>query len=236
MKNLEQQDYLNEYFISRIELEQTLGVDNNELTELIRCGVIPSWSYKIEYGILYSHVFKFIQVSNCRDDEYFSPYVIDWYYHNLTLFPDYKATENIKKKLRSQFLDAYMEEVNANESFKKAFPEIIENPESFQRRANDTWLHHLLGTFGVCVKKPSCIRQIIKKQVAVSVLCKVTNDGERSEYTDNELIELYKWFDAYDKVAMPFSPADYDKSSRKRLVDNVKDKIINVNFAQSVPI
>lgn len=225
----ELQNYLDKHFISRSQLKQILGVRNDELIELISKGMIPAWSYKIENGYSYTHVFGQSPVSKCRNGEYFSPFVIDWYNDNLTLFPDHQTTNNLEEKLRSKFIESYIAEAYTNESFKNYLKEVIDNFQTIQEYANNSWQHHLEGTYGVCVNKPSCVARIIKKQVAVVALSKITNNGVKRSYTEKELTELHKCIEEYNKVAMPFSPVDYEKSSRRRLVVSVLENLVAFN-------
>lgn len=225
MKEQHLQDYLNRYFISRDELERKLEVDSHELNELINCGFIPSWSYKVEDGFVRSHIFGQSLAPSCDNGEYFSPYAVDWYYYHLEHFADYKTVDGLKSKLHLHFIQAFVAEAHTSESFQVTFPELLEDFNLLQEMANNTWQHYMKGTFGVCIRKPSSIAHLIEKQVAAAALSKVTNNGKKFDYDAEELVVLHRCIREYNKVAMPFSPVDYEKSSRKRLVDNVVKKL-----------
>ncbi|MBN3494601.1 DUF6058 family natural product biosynthesis protein [Vibrio neptunius] len=226
MKSLPLQDYLNTHYLRRSELAERLSVRAEMLTQLIASGMLPSWSYKVEKGSVYTQVFGQHSAHGCVSDEYFSPCVIDWYHRHRRQFPDYENIPNLSDQLRGQFLLTFAETASANVGFRTVFAEAVfaeamNDSDTMQTMAASTWQHHLQGTFGVCVRQPSSVVKLVEKQVAVAALTRITNNGQKNTYTEQERCDWLQWVSIYDQVAMPFSPVDYPLSSRKRLVDDV---------------
>jgi len=81
--------------------------------------------------------------------------------------------------------------------------------------------HFLAGTYGVCVVHPDSAQKIAAKEIAQDCLVALTENGQKKIYRPDELPALRDAIAAYDVIAMPFSPVDYPRSSRKRLIDDV---------------
>ena len=107
------------------------------------------------------------------------------------------------------------------------FPEFIDDYGTLldcqlKEKAEQTWNDHLNGAYGLCVVNPSSVAAIIEKQIAVRRLASATENGKKQKLSDKEQTEFLVAAKEFDKVAMPFSPADYPLSSRKRLLDDMK--------------
>ncbi len=82
------------------------------------------------------------------------------------------------------------------------------------------------GTFGLCVADPSTGAGIMKKELLQARLEQVTDDGTNPVPKRIAMAELLQLIDAYARAAMPFSPAEYERSSRKRLIDDLRPIVI----------
>lgn len=214
------QDYLDQYFLSKRMLASELDIEIEEVAELTEIGFIPSCSYKVENKIIYSYVFGRSRANDCRDDEYFSPSVISWFKSNSQAYSlNAKDNHAMAERIRSDFIAKYIEIATHNSHFFNIFRNL--NKNDLLEMAERTWSHHTKGTYGICVRTPSSIEQIISKQVIVEELIQLTQDGQRRNFSKEEWNTFKISAKKFDQIAMPFSPADYEKSSRKRLVDNV---------------
>ena len=81
------------------------------------------------------------------------------------------------------------------------------------------------GTFGLCVADPSSGAGIAEKELLQERLVELTGNGSRVADTADENHKLLALIDAYARSSMPFSPAEYPRSSRKRLVDDLRLKV-----------
>lgn len=78
------------------------------------------------------------------------------------------------------------------------------------------------GTFGLCVADPSTGVGIARKEILQERLIDITANCSISFPANISKEELLALIDDYADSAMPFSPAEYERSSRKRLVDDFR--------------
>jgi hypothetical protein len=90
-------------------------------------------------------------------------------------------------------------------------------------RLDSAWEHFLHGTFGLCVADPGSVASIARKEVLQERLSAISNNGSRRSFDANEIPSLRALIDAYAAASMPFSPIEYPHSSRKRLVDDLRE-------------
>jgi hypothetical protein len=81
------------------------------------------------------------------------------------------------------------------------------------------------GTCGLCVADPSSGAGIAEKELLQERLMELTLNGSRVADTADENHKLLALIDAYARSSMPFSPAEYPRSSRKRLMDDLRLKV-----------
>jgi hypothetical protein len=92
-------------------------------------------------------------------------------------------------------------------------------PEASDTHLEAEWQHFLAGTYGLCTKT-GLPEQIADKEaaiVAIKALC------ERI-LTDAETEQLRQAVDQLDAASAPFAPHEFERSSRKRLVDDVRKR------------
>lgn len=97
--------------------------------------------------------------------------------------------------------------------------------EGLRTRTDSAWRYFLNGTFSLCVANPVSEAHIATKEVLQEKLVHLSDDGSKTSYTAQELALLPALIDAYAAAAMPFSPVEYAKSSRKRLVEDLRAKL-----------
>ena len=71
------------------------------------------------------------------------------------------------------------------------------------------------GTFGDALA-------IARKEVLQEQLTAMTQNGARRAFDPAEIPALRQLIDDYAEASMPFSPIEYSRSSRKRLVDDLR--------------
>ncbi|WP_346836493.1 DUF6058 family natural product biosynthesis protein [Microbulbifer sp. SAOS-129_SWC] len=216
------QDYLNQHYITRKELLARLDITPLELDSAIAAGMLPACSYRVQDGSVTTAVFGRHPAPDCSDGEYFTPAATTWYRNSLHLLGDSAKKESTAAQLLMQdFIDSYIKSAQTHPMFRSAFANLLTEPQALEQMATDTWGNHCQGTYGVCVIAPDSVEQIQTKQAAVQRLIDFTDDARKTSYSAAERIELRKLIQSYNTVAMPFSPADYPFSSRKRLVDDL---------------
>lgn len=91
-----------------------------------------------------------------------------------------------------------------------------------QARFDSMWSYFLDGTYGLCVAHPTSVRAIAHKELLQEELVALTNNGTRRDFSAAERRQVLVTIAAYDTACMPFSPLDYPLSSRKRLIDDLR--------------
>ena len=97
--------------------------------------------------------------------------------------------------------------------------------DGLQSRIEKNWRQFLKGTFGLCVANPSSEKEIARKEILQEKLTFLTENGSKHANLNIDQNELIDLIDQYVSSSMPFSPIEYIRSSRKRLVDDLKEKI-----------
>ena len=77
----------------------------------------------------------------------------------------------------------------------------------------------------MCVSDPSSGAGIARKEMLQEYLAMITDNGRISSPEGISKDSLIRLIEQYADAAMPFSPAEFERSSRKRLVDDLLDKI-----------
>lgn len=83
----------------------------------------------------------------------------------------------------------------------------------------------LNGTFGLCVAQPDSESAIVHKEIVQEKLTALTENGAKEWASADDAHTMLDLIDLYDKAAMPFSALDYPRSSRKRLVDDLRTRL-----------
>ncbi len=101
----------------------------------------------------------------------------------------------------------------------------LDDPALASQKAQAFLPYFFNGTFGLCVADPSSGAGIAEKELLQERLMELTLNGSRLADTADENHQLLALIDAYARSSMPFSPAEYPRSSRKRLVDDLRLKV-----------
>src|SRR5688500_13146219 len=96
------------------------------------------------------------------------------------------------------------------------------DPAMIEGKIQDFLPYFLNGTFGLCAADPSTGTGIARKEILQEKLAKLTENGNNPSPAGIPRSELLQLIDDYATSAMPFSPAEYARSSRKRLVDDLR--------------
>lgn len=218
--------YLGEHYLTATMFAQACDIAVDELTDLIRRGLIPAPSYVVRDGTLTSYVFGTLPAPHSTDGDYFHPAMASWVAkarHDLAAHGPDRARE----RARSAFIDEFamaLEELNASlyrltDAFDAQGNRI---PAGLSARLDSAWDHFLRGTFGLCVANPESALAIARKEVLQEHLAAVTLNGTKASFAAAEIPAIRRLIDDYAAATMPFSPIEYSRSSRKRLVEDLR--------------
>lgn len=200
-------DYLQRHFVDKSAFASLAGVSSERLDQLIAAEAIPSATYTCHGESISSAAFGATEIRENLTGEYFRPECVRWAAVAAAALPGSERAAvlaELTKELRLG-LHHYLEETTA----------IERKLESFLPYFWD-------GTFGLCVADPSCGAGIAKKEMLQEKLTALTANGSNPSPVGVSQKELLQLIEEYATSAMPFSPAEYGRSSRKRLVDDLR--------------
>jgi hypothetical protein len=221
--------YLAQYFLNAEQFATDCGIEADELRDLIRRELVSAPSYVVRDGVLYSYVFGAMPAPGAIAGEYFHPAMSTWAVaarYDLSTHGIEGASERVRRTFADEFAAALRELNSALYRLADAFDETGEPlTAGLDARVASAWEHFLRGTFGLCVANPESAGTIARKEVLQEELTAMTHNGAKTAFAASELPPLRKLIDAYAAASMPFSPVEYSRSSRKRLVDDVRKSL-----------
>ena len=203
-------DYLKTRFVQKQRFVDLTGISLERLDQLIEAGAVPCATYKSNGHSIESHVFGEIDGHDSSPGEYFRPECVRW-----AKIAD-QAPEGLE---RSSVLDVLTQELRT------ALTSYGHSPAAVQTKIQDYIPYFLDGTFGLCVADPSTGAGIARKETLQEMLTEITDNGSNPSPAGMARDELLQLIDDYAASSMPFSPAEYPRSSRKRLVDDLRPAV-----------
>jgi Family of unknown function (DUF6058) len=217
--------YLAQYFLNVEQFAAHCGLELDELRDLIRRKLVPAPSYVVRDGMLLSYVFGAMPAPGAVEGEYFHPAMSVWVAkarHDLAARGAEGAQERARRGFTDDFATALRELNTTLYRLTDAF-DATGRPlaTGLSARLESAWEHFLHGTFGLCVANPESARDIARKEVLQEQLTALTDNGAKRTFAGDEAAAVQRLIDQYVRASMPFSPIEYSRSSRKRLVDDV---------------
>lgn len=223
--------YLSEYFLDEPQFAKACGLSREELARLITARLIPSPSYVVSIAsILSSPVMGDLEAPGSTPGLYFRPEYVAWVRRAQTALAEVgpEAAHTLLKADFASNLLASLNELNATTW--RLFDSFNEDgsilPAGLQVRMDEVWEHFLNGTYGLCVADPASEAAIARKEVLQEKLMNLSGKGTRTHFQNAEAQGLLALMNAYAEASMPFSPVDYPLSSRKRLVDDLRPRVL----------
>jgi len=214
------QHYLDQYFVSANELCLSAGISPERFVQGVAQNVIPKPSYRVTADAkLHSCAFGVFDDVSAREGEYFSPANAVW----IRQFEQALQRGDEPSQLFAQHYWSALAQVDAllrPHSDLFAGDGIDEQPAASRLTALRG--HFLNGVFGVCVVQPDNMLQILRKELSQDALTRLTENGQKRHYRSDERDQLLPIMAIYDQVTMPFSPPEYLRCSRKRLLDDIR--------------
>lgn len=230
------QDYLDQYYLHHTRFAECCGLRVADIERLIEAQLIPAPSYLVsDTGQGKSVVFGEFGEPNLgsvfKPGTYFHPALVVWTkyaFDTLSKHGDDQAKRIVKARFSEEFTAALVFENQVTYRLPDCFDDTgIAISVGIEQRINTNWQHFVNGVFSLCVAKPDSIANIVHKEVLQEKLTTLSGDGKRTDYKGENLHVLYRLIDDYADSAMPFSPTEFPKSSRKRLVDDVRKTLLD---------
>lgn len=200
-------DYLQQHFVDKPTFASLAGITPDRLDRLIAAEAIPGATYTCDGTSVHSAVFGGIEINEPLTGEFFRPECVRW---------AKIAAAAPSGAERATVLAALTRELRV------ALRDSLDDPVAIEEKIHDFLPGFWDGTFGLCVSDPSSGEGIARKEMLQAKLTALTANGSDPSPAGISRKELLRLIDDYAAAAMPFSPAEYARSSRKRLVDDLR--------------
>lgn len=204
--------YLDQHFVDKASFAELSGISPGRLDQLIEARAIPAATYVCDGSAIHSAVFGATEIDENISGEYFRPQCARW-------------TKVANQAARGAEHDAVR--ALLAEELRVALAAHKLEPAAIDSRIEAYLPHFWNGTFGLCVSDPSTGEGIARKEMLQERLTALTGNGAHARPDGVSESDLLALIEAYAQSAMPFSPAEFERSSRKRLVDDLRAKIVN---------
>lgn len=222
--------YLRERFLDAPALAGHCGIDEDALSRLIASGLAPGPSYDVDTaGTMRSRVFGAVEAPGAPAGRWFNPAMAPWVMRGLAALGAQggdSAAAAAATMMEYTFRAGYRAALLAVHADEGPIPGFADADGRFDEAAFDAqfpslWEHLLAGTFGLCVADPVDEAHIAAKETVQARLTHLTGNGARRDFSEAEKTTARALIERYRRLSTPFSPAEYARSSRKRLVDDL---------------
>lgn len=222
--------YLKNNYRTANELAAACDISVDELDGLVKERLVPQPSYTVNsQDTLISQAFGELPAGGASAARYFHPGNAAW----ITLALDARkesgaeqAHRNLKDRFKRNFIAALQEldktTFRLSDSFTNTGQPIARGLDS---RAEKAWDSFLKGVFSLCVADPSSEKAIARKEVLQEALTNLSDSGLGADSSPEAKSHALDLIGQYAQAAMPFSPPEYPRSSRKRLVEDLRTRI-----------
>jgi len=224
------EEYLQNRFLNIEQLAATCGVSAQEIETLINERLIPGPTYVVSsQGRIRSNLFGEMDAEGATAGCYFPPANVVWIGIANEILLDFKGYD-ARKEMRRRFAERFCAALSVlNETCWRLEDCFSDSgaplAAGLEARAESTWVHFVKGTWGMCVANPVSEEAIAKKAVLHEKLIALSDNGARERFSEEEVRILSEVIDSYEAASMPFSPAEYELTSRKRLIDDLRMRL-----------
>jgi hypothetical protein len=222
-------EYLHRYFCDEATLAFDCGIAVETLREMISAGMVPGPAYAVADGCIVSHVFGEMDAMGAPEGRWFSPSNAAWLRRALAAMAE-RGRGDATDALRARFKHEYGAALRASHANEGPLPGFTCADGNFDEQSYETafgtvWQHFLAGTFSLCVCDATDEARIAEKECLQMRLTEATGNGAKLAYTASESKAVQHLIERYLLASMPFSPIEYARSSRKRLVEDVLPRL-----------
>ncbi|KDM91643.1 DUF6058 family natural product biosynthesis protein [Photobacterium galatheae] len=202
-------EYLNNNFYTKAQLLSLSKVSPEKFAELQSAGVMPLASYQLASSVSCHSFFGHHEVNTTL--EYYAKGYVSWLGILLALDDIEKAVIVFKTRYCHQ-----IEQLKAA-GFEMNHPKLGRGLEA---TLDEEWAHFLAGTYGLCTKT-GLPEDIASKELAVLMINELIDETELDECRRSL---LGRAVNLLDQASSMFAPHERPRSSRQRLVDDVRTK------------
>lgn len=218
----EMQAYLDRHYCEASVIADRCGISVAELDELVARRLVPGPSYVVMPEKIISAAFGDLSQDGAVPGRYFAPSQSAW------VAAAGKSRDDpgeIARIFRDRMTVALAEANRSIFRLPDAFDEDCDPTSGIDARLDNLWTNFIAGVFALCVADAASERSIARKEVLQEKLVALTSNGASINIDGLSHSELSDLMDDYAAAAMPFAPSEYPRSSRKRLVDDLRSKL-----------
>lgn len=213
------QDYLGRHFRTASQIAESCGLSSEVLDQLIEVRAVPQPSYVVQPDRVMSAAFGELVNDGAASGRYFAPSQANWVKRAL----DVSGSEPLLAAFREEMARALADADRLIHRMPDAFDNRGQPLPGLATRIDQMWDHFLNGVFALCIVDSGSIQSIARKEAMQERLTELCNSGAAMDAARRD--EVARLIDDYDRAAMPFSPAEYPRSSRKRLVEDLRVRL-----------
>jgi hypothetical protein len=202
--------YLDTSFFTQDQLLAASGIDAAELATLVRRAVMPKPSYRLRLDIVCDSFFG-PHAKHRRVDYYAKDYA-SWIGIVRSLPGDADARRVFEQRYRARLAQLAAGGISSDDPKLNA---------DLSAHLDDEWRHFLDGTYGLCTKS-GLPEDIASKEVAIAIVKQLAGETGEQALTAAERACLAQAVDLLDAASAQFAPHERERSSRHRLVDQVR--------------
>jgi hypothetical protein len=200
-------EYLNAHFYTRQQLLEVTQLTEATLLTYQEQGVMPACSYRLQLTLACDSFF------GTHSEELQMEYYAKGYGTWLTMLHQLDASTDIYSIFQRRYLEA-IEKLTTTEELSLESMANTHLDEHIKRE----WEHFLAGTYGLCTQS-GLPEDIAAKELAIVTINALTALNELSPV---EIVKLTAAVNLLDKVSAAFAPHEKSRSSRSRLVDEIR--------------
>ncbi|MCG7490209.1 DUF6058 family natural product biosynthesis protein [Vibrio sp. Of14-4] len=201
--------YLNKYFFTKQELLDITKITEQALLKYQIDCVMPKCSYKLNLNMKSDSFF------GLHHDEQEIEYYAKGYSSWLAIAQSLNSTEAIYSVFANRYKIAI--ESLKEQGYSSTNPKVT---SELNEHINEQWSYFLNGTYGLCTKS-GLPEDIAAKEFSILIINELS---EHNELTPEQLNRLNLAVDLLDSASSLFAPHERLKSSRHRLVNEIRHK------------
>mgnify|MGYP005822246573 CR=1 FL=1 len=201
-------NYLNENYYTKQQLLDLAKISEAELSRLQDKRVMPTCSYRLLLN--YSSDSFFGEFKNQNEIEYYAKGYLSWI--------GMLQVTTVVQDVFSIFAHRYTESISKLKTFGYTSSDPKVNSK-LDLHIEEEWQHFLNGIYGLCTKS-GLPEDIAAKELAILQI----NEILALDNEEKDLIKLTKAVNLLDSASSMFAPHERLKSSRHRLIDEIRRK------------
>lgn len=199
--------YLMANFLTKDELLKLAGVSETLLRKYQQQRIMPKASYRLKLDLDCDSFF------GTHGDQY----DIEFYSKGYTAWLGFLQSELSESQVYEYFAKRYLQTIEVlNQRGHSASDEKLN--AKIEEHIKEEWGHFISGTYGLCTKS-GLPEDIASKELAIAEINQLTS---KQKLEQAELEQLTRAVNLLDSASSLFAPHERDRSSRYRLVDEVR--------------